>query len=176
MTKKKRITDSNRIKLSTIVERLPMYRFLDDAHSSLLKLQPVWQEWCNSHLPAITVSSAHLSSFEGDTIVISADNSSTAALIKHQKSSLLLALQKFSLNNTSKNVKNIKVRIDLISTSAADDILQRATSSSDDNRHFERPNSSAIESVERLKSDIKNPELAESLGNLAETLKNLKND
>lgn len=175
MSDKRRKLENDRIKLSTIVERLPMYRFLDDAHSTLLKLQPAWQDWCNSHLPALTVGSAHLSSFEQGTIVISADNSSTAALLKHQKTSLLSALQKFAMHNFSKKIHNVKIRIDLVSTSAASEVLQKATHSKESNKEFEKPNSSSIESIESLRTAVKNPELAETLGNLADTLRDLKN-
>jgi len=163
------------MKLSTIVERSPLYRFLDQSRAALLKIQPSWQDWYQRKLPQLSESAAHLSAYDAttSTITISTDNASTAALIKHQKNNLIKALS----TEKSIQIKHIKVRIDLVSTSAAAELhKQIAIKHEAQTRQPVAPNTHAIDSVQRLQNSVKNPDLADTLGDLAETLKKLSSD
>ncbi len=170
--------ENHRVKLSTIVERSPLYRFLDQSRAALLKLQPIWQSWLAKKLPQLDASAAHLSTYDAKTktVTINANNASTAALLKHQRDSLMNAL----LAEKIISIQQIKIRIDLVSTSAAAELQQKYQKHAEGQygalaRQQIKPNEDAIESVERLQSSVNNPELADTLGNLADTLKNLAN-
>lgn len=177
MSRKRHRIENQRIRLSTIVERLPLYRFLDQSQAVLLKLQPAWEAWLQQELPAIDTTSAHLSGFSEaennghNTITISANNASTVTLLKHQQSSLLKHLNR-SCNGLT--IHKIKVRIDLDSTSAVADHQHQISKAAHDEQRT-KPSADAIESIKRLQKSIKNPDLADSLGNLAETLQSVSN-
>lgn len=160
-----------------------MYRFLDQSRSLVLKLQPAWQAWCHQNLPNVSEENACLSSFEAGTLNICVNNSSTAALIKHKQVNALKALNLafIALNPKHMNkpeqsetpITKLKVRVDLMSVNAANE-LQREIKKSDENAYQHKPvDTQSIESIERLQKSIKNPELADTLGKLAETLKNI---
>lgn len=158
-------------RLDDIVKKLPLLRFLDESKAILLGLEPQWHAWRKKHLPNLAQSAAHLSALTENTLTIHANNASTAALIKSQLSSLRKAL-----NQTSNlSIKNIKVIIDLETTSAARRTQQQFVHKDDNASQKNKPNQMAIDSISSLQSSIKNPDLSESLENLAQTLKNFSN-
>ncbi len=159
--------ENHRLKLSTIVERLPLYRFLDQSRAALLKLQPAWQIWQQQQPTAISYDAAYLTGYDAGTLTISVNNASTAALIKHQKSSLISTL------NSVIKVTAIKLRIDLDYTKAASEFQQHITANEKNNGIYNTPNKAAIDSIESLQASIKNPDLADTIGKLAQTLKKL---
>lgn len=184
-----------------------MYRFLDQSRAVLLKLQPAWQLWLSEKLPNLDHQSTYLSGIElsklgSGSITIGVNNASTASLIKHQKVSALKALntaladihnaemgnairkQSTSKQATSKQstatdqkITKLIIRVDLESTSVAENMHRQATKqkadADDSDVARETPNARSIESIQRLQKTIKNPELADSLGHLAETLKKM---
>ncbi len=177
MTKAKHSSENNKFKLSSIVERLPLLRFLDESKATLLKLQPSWQAWLERHLPSLCAGSAHLSAYDANSgqLTICADNASTAALIKHQQASLLASLQSAIKSFGNDSISKIKVRIDLESTSAATELLKTITQHQPEEPRPSDNSSStfshtAIESIKHLQGRVKNPELAQTLSELAITL------
>lgn len=160
---------AEKTRLDGIVKKLPLLRFLDQSKAVLLSLDPHWQTWRKKHLPNIDESSSHLSALTDSTLTIHTNNASTAALIKSQLSSLLKAL-----NQSSKvPIKSIKVLIDLETTSAALRTRNQFDKMLEITEPKKKPDQSAIDSIHSLKNSVKNPELSETLNNLAETLKNL---
>ncbi len=161
------------MRLSNIVERLPMYRFLNESHAILLKLEPTWHTWLKKNLPALKTSAAHLSSFDlrsEATLTICTDSATTAAQLKHRKESLIEALNS---NALTVSIKRIKIRVDPATANKLDLHHQKLTRHEIDDTRHEQPSAHAIDSIESLQKRIKNPDLADSLSNLAETLKKL---
>lgn len=176
MSKINRQIENHRLKLSTIVERLPMYRFLDQSQALMLKLQPAWHAWLNKHLPNVSDQNTCLLSLDAGSLTIGVNNSSTGSLIKHKQVSLLSTLNSAfnqlegKSGSKHKLIEKLVLRVDLESTSIAADVKQR-TIASDDPR--EAPNTNSIESIQHLQKNVSNPDLAATLGALAETLKRL---
>ncbi len=185
MPRKHRQVENQRIKFSSIVQRLPLYRFLDESRAELLRLQPAWRTWFTQLQPNLPESAAYLSAIDAQVLTVCVENASIAALIKHQQHSLLTALNKSynttsdkngSSNSTAKHViRKIKVHINLsagltpsigLSTSALQDTQKQY-------RANNIPDAMAINSVKQLQSSVKNKELANTLGDLAETLEKL---
>lgn len=169
---------SQKLKLSTIVERLPLLRFLDESKAVLLKLQVDWQTWRQQNLPNVSEGAAHLSGYDTNTgqITICVNNASTAALIKHQKSSLLDAFQLAAKTRQIRNpIHSIKVRVNLESTSAAAEMLENFHKETAEQKSHNSPrlDSASIKSIKNLESGVKNPELAAALNGLAATLSKL---
>lgn len=173
---------SQKLKLSTIVERLPLLRFLDESKAVLLKLQADWQTWRQQNLPNVSEGAAHLSGYDMNAgqITVCVNNASTAALIKHQKNSLLNAFQLAAKARKIRNpIHSIKVRVNLESTSAATELLENlhneATQAQQKNHNSLKLDSDSIKSIKNLESSVKNPELAAALNDLATTLSKLSN-
>lgn len=149
-----------------------MLRFLDESKSHILSIQPIWDRWKKQSLNQTTDSSAHLAALNAGELLIHASDSSIAALIKSQSDSLLKVL-----NSTSSiQIHTIKVKIDLHSTTIANKVQKEAAFKP--NRTYpasSKPNDLAITSIKKLEGSVKNQELAQSLNDLAETLKNLSN-
>lgn len=165
--------ENRRLKLSSIVARLPMYRFLDESHAILLKLDPIWNQWLKQNLPALQFCAAHLSSFDTRnraTLTICADNATTAALLKNHKDSMLNALNK---RLSAQPIELIKIRVDPSAATKVSQHHRKLTESEDSTLSYTPPTRESIDSIESLQKTIKNPDLAETLGNLAETLKKL---
>lgn len=168
-----------------------MYRFMDESRATLLKLQPAWQNWYHTELPALNKQAldahasneqeqnnqaAYLSAIEQTTLTITVNNSSTAALIKHQQSQLISALNAADVCDITK----INVRIELVNPPMSAAITKRHSRSNSlkntlasSHAAIKPPSQAAIDAVDHLKTNIKNPELANSLQNLANTLRTL---
>lgn len=162
--------DNQKLKLDSILKKLPLLRFLDDSKSYILTIQPVWERWKKQSLNHSDSSSAHLAAFKAGELLIHVSDSSIAALIKSQNQSLLKTLNSAS----STNIQKIKVKIDLETTSIANKVQKEG--STKPTRTYQtnpKPNELAISSIEKLQSSVKNQDLADSLNNLANTLKDL---
>jgi len=165
-----RNNDNQKLKLDSILKKLPMLRFLDDSKSYILSIQPVWERWKKRSLNHSDSASAHLAAFRAGELLIHVSDSSIAALIKSQNQSLLKTLNSAS----STNIHKIKVKIDLQSTSIANKVQKEGFAKP--TRTYQtspKPNHLAVSSIEKLQSSVKNQDLADSLKDLATTLKNI---
>ncbi len=157
-----------------------MYRFLDQSQAAILRVQPTFQAWLKKQLPSLDKNAAHVSAICNpnaestiDTeVTISADNANTITLLRHQQSSIL---EHLNLANPDLCINKLSFRVDLAAVKAAAQHQKQhqQTLDNDVNHIVERPTPSAeaLASIQQLQNSVKNPDLAESLGNLAETLK-----
>jgi len=100
MSRKTKVPHSLKLKhryaktASAFLERLPISQQFTASRGFLLKLTPVWQQWCviagKKHKQHF--DNCQLTAFEKGVLSISANNASTATLIKHQSDSLLSTL------------------------------------------------------------------------------------
>jgi len=177
----------SRQNVSSILNRLPFLRQLNESQNKLLSITPIWQKWCDDQANSVITGFASPASIDAELLTISCTQPSTATLLKHQKCSLLEALHKAGFEQ----IKSIRVQMTLsqptphatddeISMYLADPTSQqlaaklnqdqsRKTPSSEAAWH--KPSASSVKSIEATQSLIKNEQLAASLKRLAETLK-----
>ena len=167
----------SRQNVANILIRLPFLRKLNETQNQLLRVTPVWQQWCTDQSNSIIADFASPASLEGGVLTLSCKQSSTATILKHQQSSLLKALN----SQGFENVQSIRVQMSLNqplsesnkdrgetmgSDSATQEKNQNASETS-----WVKPSAASLKSIEVAYSRIENEQLAASLKRLAETLK-----
>lgn len=165
---------AKRLNAASIVQRLPFHQQLNASQSLILKVTPIWHDWCEQqrsrsgakHFAA--ASDTSLTSFENGILTLACSNTSTATALKHQQTSLLAAFQEAGVDQ----IKRIRVRMALSkATTPGSEKLHSHNSLYNDQPHRQKPSDSSIKSVEAVQSRIKNEHLANSLKQLADTLK-----
>jgi len=183
MTNSKKTKQSaahKRLNLANIVQRLPFHQRLSDSQSLILKVTPIWHEWCEQQRNRkgskqfAAAADTRLTSFDNGVLTLACNNTSTATILKHKNTSLLVALQKAGFEQ----IKRIRVQMALSKTAnpASENFHShnsyRASSGYQPERHFrDKPSDSSIKSLEAVHSRIENEQLASALQRLAETLK-----
>lgn len=174
----------SRQSVSSILNRLPFLRQLNESQNQLLSITPIWQKWCADQANPVITDFASPANIDAERLTISCTQSSTATLLKHQKTSLLETLHKagfdqiqsirveMTLNNPTPYIEDDEVSI---STSQHKVTKRNETHSlnppSSSEAAWHTPSASSIKSIEATQSIIKNEQLAASLKRLAETLK-----
>ena len=192
-SRKKTLSNSLRLKsphsvrsrqsVSSILNRLPFLHQLNQTQTQLLKLTPIWQQWCAKQDCSDQISSeitdfASLSSIDGSTLSISCTQSSTATILKHQHNSLLKELKAAGFDQ----IQSIRIQMSLGNQTAElndysdnphvrEETSHTSNSPTVDAVSWPKPSTASIKSIEATQSLIKNEQLAESLKRLAETLK-----
>jgi hypothetical protein len=177
----------SRQSVSTILNRLPFLRQLNESQNQLLSITPIWQKWCADQANSVITSFASPANIDAELLTISCTKSSTATLLKHQKTSLLETLHQAGFDQ----IKSIRVQMtlnqptphiedDKISMSLGGPTSQQlAAKLSGTQSHntpsseatWQKPSAASVRSIEVTQSLIKNEQLAASLKRLAETLK-----
>jgi len=173
--------------VSTLLNRLPFLRTLNEAQNQLLAIAPVWQQWCsNQHIQnktnPIISEFASLASVNADELTISCKQSSIATILKFQQSDLLETLHSAGFNH----IQKLRIQMSLAHLSVAHNFDQAnelsskrvnqkpsdyTEQSSSTTKAWPKPSAASLKSIEAAQSLIKNEQLAASLKRLAETLK-----
>lgn len=170
MTHKTKVPHSLKLKhryaktASTFLERLPISQQFKASRDFLLRLTPVWQQWCTGIGKAHRQSfdNCQLTAFEKGVLSISANNASTATLIKHQTDSLLSILHLKGFNE----VQSVRVHIHIPSRPVQHNSALDSASS----MGRQKPNKSAISALKSAAKSTDDTKLSESLRRLANTL------
>lgn len=174
--KRKNGPSLQRMKLVSIVQRLPFHQQLSSSQSLTLKLTPSWLEWCEEqrskkglkHFSA--AQDTNLSNVENGVLTLACRNATTATALKHRKNELLTHFQQAGFDS----VKRIHVRMELNDPHALSSNGEPRAISNNLLANREQPSTASIKSVEAVTRRVKNERLASSLQRLANTLKNHK--
>lgn len=169
--------------LASIVQRLPFHQRLNKSQSLILKIAPIWYDWCEQQRNAkgakhfSAASDTNLTSFDQGTLTLACLNTSTATFLKHNRLELLTAFQKAGFNE----VESIRIRMAInrvnnpnvgnINSQNSEELLIKQNNFSPLKRHRNKPSDSSIKSIEAVQSRSKNEHLANALQRLANTLK-----
>ncbi len=166
--------ENNKIRLSAILEKMPLYRFMDESRAILLKLHPAWKIWLAKNVPSASDENTVLLSFDSGLLTVATENSTTATLLKNFSTKATTDLQPKVNQLTGLELKQIKflVQPDIWLTDKQD--AEHAQHVKSPTQLSNRPNDDAIKSIELLQKSVRNSELSSSLEALAKTLNNLK--
>ena len=179
----------SRQNVSTILNRLPFLRALNETQNQLLAIAPVWHQWCSSQesqdKTRTSISEfASLTSINADELCICCTQSTIATLLKFKQNNLLEELHQKGFAH----IQKIRIQMSL-STHASSQHSTQHTSANQTNlsnqqteshskedkssstQSWPKPSSASLKSIEATQSLIKNEQLAASLKRLAETLK-----
>ena len=161
--------------LANIVHRLPFHQQLSASKSLLLKLTPVWYDWCEQQRKQrgkqqfSATNDAELSHIEQDRLTISCRNQHSATMLNHLKISLLTAIHQAGFHQ----IQQIKIRMALQTHSGAQQSNQALTHlPQPEVINRKKPPVASIQSVEAVQHRVKHEPLAKALERLAHTLKN----
>lgn len=161
--------------LANIVHRLPFHQQLSASQSLLLKLTPVWYDWCEQQRRQrgkqqfSATNDAELSHIEQDRLTISCRNQHSATMLNHLKVSLLTAIHQAGFHQ----IQQIKIRMALQTHSGAQQSNQALTHlPQPEVINRKKPPVASIQSVEAVQHRVKHEPLAKALERLAHTLKN----
>ena len=174
--KSKRALAQQKLNAASIVQRLPFHQQLSASQVLLLKITPVWHEWCKQqHSQGLGHCSLHsgaeLSSFDNGELHVACHNSSVATILKHQQSHLLSTLHNAGFDQ----IRCIRIRMRLHQPSDLDSQSgQEQSSAAAIQPHVierSQPTTSSLKSIEAVQRRIKNEKLSASLKRLLATLK-----
>ncbi|GHA05928.1 hypothetical protein GCM10008090_14460 [Arenicella chitinivorans] len=160
--------------LANIVHRLPFHQQLSASQSLLLKLTPVWHDWCEQQRKQrgkqqfSATNDAQLSHIEQERLTISCRNQHSATMLNHLKVSLLTAIHHAGFQQ----IQQIKIRMALQTHTGAQhssEAMTRLPLKEFVNR--KKPPVASIQSVEAVQHRVKHEPLAKALERLAQTLK-----
>lgn len=160
-----------------LVSRLPLSKSLDESQSMIVALSPIFENWLNSsdqqkRLSAPCRSNSFLSAFQRGQLTIVCCNSSNASELKHLKQSLQAYLNSNYSNSYSCSeagpINSVKIRVDLSLGSPVKSIFVNSGSQ----RSEYSVSKNAIDAIDSCSKQVSDPQLAASLQNLANTLKN----
>jgi len=178
----------SRQSVSSILNRLPFLRQLTESQNQLLSITPVWQNWCADQANSVITDFASPANIDAEQLTISCTQSSTATLLKHQKSNLLDTLHKagfnqiqsirvqMTLNNPTPYIEGDEISIPTPQKMGTKRNGSHSLNPPSSDAAWQTPSASSIKSMEATQSIIKNEQLAASLKRLAETLKKGKNE
>ena len=191
----------SRQNVSTILNRLPFLRALNETQNQLLAIAPVWHQWCSSQESQDKTRShisefASLASINADELCICCTQSTIATLLKFKQSSLLeelhqkgfthihkvriqmsLSRQTSSPQSTQHMYTPTNLSIPQTQSHIQESYIEESHSKEDkgssthSSKAWPKPSSASVKSIEATQSLIKNEQLAASLKRLAETLK-----
>lgn len=165
-------SDTN-LRISNIVQRMPLTQRLSDSQSMLVKLSPAWSQWSKANLSGETEQKIHLSSFENHTLTIHCDDAIKASQVKHQQHSLLMYL----IEQGFHEVKQLSVRISHPAYQTQKKLLreQLTTKTLDEANLFspKRPSKIALDALRSCQLAIINEPLCSSVNKLEQTLSSL---
>lgn len=189
MTKRKsfskRYNTQQRLNAASIVQRLAFHQRLTSSQSLILKITPIWYEWCETqrgmtgarHFSA--ANDTTLSAFEDGMLCLSCSNKTTATLLKHQQENLLKTFHSAGFDE----IHQLRIRVVPDKPNTADTLspMTSMTSTSRSNPHPKqsgslevkrsKPLPSSIKSVEAVQRKTQNEQLSLALQRLIETLK-----
>ena len=177
-TQTKRLASSHHsLNLTSIVQKLPFHRQLNASQQLILKLTPIWFEWCEQqrsrkgsrHFSA--AQDTELSVQGEDVLVLACSNLNTATLLKHQRISLLEALHSAGFEQLREIRVRMRPKASLDSSPSTDKRDHQLSAQGQHLSYREKPQTASITSIELVQRHIKHEPLAAALARLANTLK-----
>lgn len=173
----KRKQSPHHMNIASILQHLPFHRQISESQSLILKLTPIWHDWCEQqrgkkglkHFSA--AQDTTLSAFENGVLTLACLSTTSATTIKHQKNDLLNHFQKAGFDA----IRRIHVRMELKPPNMVSPTTNNPKVVTEERvAKRAQPSTSSIKSVEAVKRRVENEHLASSLERLANTLKNHK--
>lgn len=163
----------SRQNVSNILNRLPYLRTLNETQNQLLKITPIWQQWCTQQSGSPISGFASPANLDGNILSISCQQSSTATILKHSKGSLLKALndQGFEHIQSVRIQMSLSQKADNLNNNIAGNLTHQNEKQHSNAGASRKPSAASLKSIESTQSLVKNEQLAASLKRLAETLK-----
>lgn len=189
MPKRISAIDRQRLSLAHIVQRLPLHQRLSASNAAVIKLTPVWQRWAKAHVAKEFRSQIQLSCPNNDEMVLTCPHAVCASQLKHRKQNLLSFVQ----NSEVDGIKRIQIRIAKTTNQQGAETASRTQQIANSRNHLEPDNiqsnerdsqhadsrltlsKESVQSIESCQRTVSNTRLADSLSQLAITLKNRAN-
>lgn len=164
------------ITAADLVSRLPLSKSLNASQSALVALSPLFYDWMNHpdqqlHLSEACRNSSNLESFRRGQLNITCPTASHASELKHLQESLKNYLNSTYCVSTdsgdTKPIDTIKIRVDLLLESRS----RSSSSPSSSKRRAISISNNSIDALNSCSRQVNNPDLADALNRLAQTLR-----